>query len=112
MLPASASGDKLAAAEKMIEWVSDHQVLWAASGQVPSRVSAQKDLSSEKYPSNITIGKTFREYGHMSPESKAELELNAALDPEIGSALNNDKSVEQALNDANARMQGILDRIQ
>ena len=112
MLPASASGDKLAAAEKMIEWVSDHQVLWAASGQVPSRVSAQKDLSSEKYPSNITIGQTFRDYGHMAPESKAELELNSALDPEIGSALNNDKSVEQALNDANARMQGILDRIQ
>ena len=112
MLPASASGDKLAAAEKMIEWVSNNQVLWAASGQVPSRVSAQKELSPEKYPSNITIGKTFREYGQMPPDSKAILELNAALDPELGSALNNDKSVEQALNDANARMQGILDRIQ
>ena len=112
MLPASASGEKLAAAEKMIEWVSDHQVLWAASGQVPSRVSAQKELSPGKYPSNITIGKTFREYGHMSAPSKAVLELNAALDPELDSALNNDKSVEQALNDANARMQGILDRIQ
>ena len=112
MLPASAEGEKLAAAEKMIEWVSDHQVLWAASGQVPSRVSAQKELNPEKYPSNITIGQTFREYGHMSPPSKAVLELNAALEPELDSVLNNDKSVEQALNDANARMQGILDRIQ
>ena len=112
MLPASASGEKLAAAEKLIEWVSNNQVLWAASGQVPARVSAQQELSPKKYPSNITIGKTFRDYGHMPPASKAILELNAALDPEIGSALNNDKSIEQALNDANARMQGILDRIQ
>ena len=112
MLPASASGDKLAAAEKMIEWVSDHQVLWAASGQVPSRVSAQNELNPEKYPSNITLGKTIREYGKMPPQSKAILEIYAALDPELDSALNNEKPVEQALNDANTRIQQVLDRIQ
>ena len=112
MLPASAEGEKLAAAERMITWLSDHQTLWAASGQVPARVSAQESLGAEEYPSNIVLGETFREYGKMSAQSKAILELNAALEPELSSALNNDKSVEQALNDANARMQGILDRIQ
>lgn len=110
MLPASAEGAELEAAERMITWVSDHQELWAASGQVPARISAQEALNPEQYPSNITLGETFQEYGRMSAPSVAILEIQAALDPELGAALNNDKSVEQALNDANARIQQILDR--
>lgn len=112
MLPASAEGAELEAAERMITWVSDHQELWAASGQVPARISAQEALDPERFPSNITLGETFQEYGKMSAPSTAILEIQAALDPELGAALNNDKSVEQALNDANARIQQILDRIQ
>ncbi len=112
MLPASAEGAELEAAERMIAWVSDNQELWAASGQVPARISAQKALDPETFPSNITLGETFQQYGKMSAPSIAILEIQAALDPELGAALNNDKSVEQALNDANARIQQILDRIQ
>lgn len=112
MLPASAEGAELEAAERMITWVSENQELWAASGQVPARISAQEALDPERFPSNITLGETFQQYGRMSAPSTAILEITAAIDPEIGAALNNDKSVEQALNDANARVQGILDRIQ
>lgn len=112
MLPASAEGAELEAAERMITWVSEHQELWAASGQVPARISAQEALNPEQYPSNIVIGETFREYGRMSARSPAILEIQAALDPELSAALNNDKSVEQALNDANQRIQQVLDRTQ
>ena len=112
MLPASAEGAGLEAAEQLITWITEHQELWAASGQVPARVSVQDSLDPEQYRSNIVIGETFREYGHLTPRSASILEIEAAIDPEIGAALNNDKSVEQALNDANGRVQQILDRTQ
>ncbi len=112
MIPAGLEGEKLAAVEKMILWVTDHQAMWAGSGQVPARISVQESLDPALYPSNITIGKTFQEYGHLEVVSKAILELQAALDPELGSALNNQKSIEDALNDANKRMQQVLDRNQ
>jgi ABC-type glycerol-3-phosphate transport system substrate-binding protein len=36
--------------------------------------------------------------------------MYAALDPELSAALNNQKSAQQALDDAAARMQQVLDR--
>jgi ABC-type glycerol-3-phosphate transport system substrate-binding protein len=112
MIPASLEGEKLAAVEKMIKWVTDNQIMWAASGQVPARVSVQEELDPENYPSNITIGKTFQEYGRMEIRNKAILELQTAIDPEISAALNNEKTIDQALADAAERMQQVLDRNQ
>jgi ABC-type glycerol-3-phosphate transport system substrate-binding protein len=112
MIPASLEGEKLAAVEKMIKWVTDNQIMWAASGQVPARVSVQEELDPENYASNIVIGKTFQEYGHMEIRNKAILELQTAIDPELSAALNNEKTIDQALADAAERMQQVLDRTQ
>jgi hypothetical protein len=110
MLPVGLEGEKLAAVQTLIQWVSDHQVDWAASGQVPARISAQEALDPENYPSNILLGQTFGAYGILDYPSVAIQELYAALDPELDAALNNLKTVEQALNDAAERMQQVLDR--
>ncbi len=110
MVPAQLEGEKLDAVETLIQWVSDHEVLWAASGQVPARLSAQAELDAENYPSNILLGQSFSDYGTFEPRSTALLEIEAAIDPEIGAALNNQKSAQQALDDANARVQAVLDR--
>lgn len=110
MIPVNAEGEKLDAAETLIQWVSENQVAWAASGQVPARLSAQAALDSENYPSNILLGQTFSEYGVLDFQSVAVQELYAALDPELDAALNNLKTSEQALNDAAQRMQQVLDR--
>lgn len=110
MVPASLEGEKLAAVERMIQWVSENQVAWAASGQVPARLSAQAELDPENYPSNILLGQTFAEYGVMEPQHTALLEIQAAIDPELTAAMNGQKSAQQALDDANARVQAILDR--
>jgi ABC-type glycerol-3-phosphate transport system substrate-binding protein len=110
MVPATLEGEKLAAVEAMIQWVSENQVGWAASGQVPARISAQEALDPENYPSNILLGQTFTEYGIIDYQSTAIQELYAALDPELNAVLNNLKTPEQALNDAAARMQQVLDR--
>lgn len=110
MVPASTQGEQLAAVQTLINWVSENQVAWAASGQVPARISAQAALDPENYPSNILIGATFQEYGQMEPTCQVILELQSAIDPELNAAMNDLKTVQQALDDAAARMQQVLDR--
>jgi ABC-type glycerol-3-phosphate transport system substrate-binding protein len=110
MLPAGLEGEKLEAAQTMIQWVSNHQVDWAASGQVPARLSAQAALDPENYPSNILLGQTFSEYGVQDPRTTVTQELLTLLDADLQNALNGIKPADQALNDAAQLMQEALDR--
>lgn len=110
MLPATLEGDKLTAAQTLIQWVSDHQVDWAASGQVPARLSAQAALDPENYPTNIILGKALAEYGILDWPTTAMTDMFSAIDPELSAALNGQKTAKQALDDAAARMQQALDR--
>ena len=109
-IPAGLSGDKLDAVKKIMIWVSNHDDLWAASGQVPARISIRDGLDPAKYPSNIVIGQTFQQYGHMEAQSPAELDIANAEDPSLSAALANQQTAQQALDDANTRIQQILDR--
>ncbi len=110
MVPTSTTGEKLDAVLAMIKWVSEHQVDWAASGQVPARLSAQAALDPVNYYSNVLLGKTFAEYGVQDPRTTVTQEMLAYLDSELSAALNGMKTPEQALNDAAERMQEALDR--
>jgi ABC-type glycerol-3-phosphate transport system substrate-binding protein len=110
MLPVGLEGEKLEAVQTVIQWVTENQVDWAASGQVPARLSAQAALDPENYPSNILLGQTFTDYGIVEPQIVALPEVRAILEPELDAALNNLKTPEQALNDAAQRMQEALDR--
>jgi ABC-type glycerol-3-phosphate transport system substrate-binding protein len=112
MVPVTLDPAKADAVRTLIQWVSEHQVDWAASGQVPARLSAQAELDPEVYPSNIILGETFGAYGILDYQSVAIQEMYAALDPELSAALNGQKSAQQALDDAAARMQQVLDRSQ
>lgn len=110
MVPVGLEGEKLEAVQALIEWVTANQVMWAGSGQVPASLAAQAALDPENYPSNILLGQTFSEYGILDYQSTATQEMYAALDPELDAALNGLKTAEEALNDAAARMQQVLDR--
>jgi ABC-type glycerol-3-phosphate transport system substrate-binding protein len=110
MVPATEEGDKLAAVQTLIQWVSDNQKAWAGSGQVPARLSVQAELDPVNYPSNILLGQGFSDYGVLDFGSTATQEMYAALDPELSAALNGQKTAQQALDDAAARMQQALDR--
>jgi ABC-type glycerol-3-phosphate transport system substrate-binding protein len=110
MVPVNQEGEKLAAIQTLIQWVSEHQVDWAASGQVPALLSAQAQLDPVNYPSNILLGQTFADYGVLDAQHVAIQEMYAALDPELNAALNGQKTAQQALDDAAARMQQVLDR--
>ena len=110
MIPAGLEGDTLEAVEQMIQWVSENQVIWASSGQVPARLSAQAALDPETYPSNILLGQTFGEYGIQDPRTTVTQELLTLLDVGLQEALNGMKPVEEAMNDAAELMQEALDR--
>lgn len=111
MVPAGLEDqEKLDAVFRMIRWVSENQVIWASSGQVPARLSAQAALDPETYPSNILLGQTFTEYGVQDPRTTVTQELLSLLDVGLQEALNNIKPVEEALNDAAELMQEALDR--
>jgi len=101
---------KLKAAKKFVEYLSNHGDMWAAAGHVPARISIQKTLDEKTYPSNILFGQGFQNYGIFEPQSVNITELTNAYDPEITAALNKQKTVDQALNDAATRMQAVLDR--
>jgi len=109
-IASSLEGPKLDAAKKFITYLSNNDALWATSGHVPARVSSQAKLDANVYKSNIVFGKSFQEYAVFELPNVNATELSDAYDPEIQAAMNNQKSVEQALNDAAKRMQAILDR--
>jgi len=109
-ISSTLTGDKLAAAKKMVVYLSNHNDIWAQSGQVPARISVQKGLDPETYKSNILFGQGFQQFGRLEPPLTDLVEVQNAFDPELSAALNGQKTVKQALDDANARMQTILDR--
>jgi ABC-type glycerol-3-phosphate transport system substrate-binding protein len=110
VVPTNTSGDKLTAVKKMLTWISNHDDQWAASGQVPARISIRDGLDLKSYPSNVTIGKSFQAFGHMEVPSDKSLDIGTAEDPEIDAALAGQKTPQQALDDAAKRIQAILDR--
>ena len=104
------SGAKLDAAKKFITWMSANSAGWSEAGHVPARLDVQQSLDPAKYPSNIVFGKGFLSSGHFEPQNINITELTNAYDPQITAALNGQKSVKQALDDANTAMQAIIDR--
>jgi len=111
MVPNTVSGTQLAAVKTLVEWVSNNQKGWAASGQVPARLSVQAALDPVNYPSNIIIGKTMAAYGILDWQTPAILEMFDAVGPELDAALNGQKTAKQALDDAAKRMQQAQDRV-
>ena len=110
-VPAILEGERLEAVETLLQWISANQGHWALSGQVPALLSVQASLDAENFPSNIVMGASFADHGVLDFSSTVTAELyRVGLEPELNAALNGQKTVEEALNDAAERMQAILDR--
>jgi len=103
-------GARLDAAKKFVSFLSNNNQIWADSGQVPARISIQSKLDATKYPSNITIGKSFQQFGHFDPANPDITELQNAFDPLLGAALNGQISVKEALDKGAAAMQVVLNK--
>jgi multiple sugar transport system substrate-binding protein len=102
LIPTNTTGDKLVAVKKLLVWLSNHDDQWAASGQVPARISIRDGLDLKSYPSNVTIGKSFQAFGHMEVPSDKSLDIGTAEDPEIDAALAGARRIQLAGRSAGA----------
>jgi len=111
--PTSLEGEKLEAAKGLINFLSEQGLLWATSGQPPARESLLSEMTLEEFPSAKILGDSFMEFGSYDTANECIQEIiDIAYMPELDSIFNDLKSVEDGLNDANARIQDILDRCQ
>jgi len=110
LMPASLSDDQVTAVKKLQVWLSDHSALWAASGQTPARIAIRDSLDPKQYVTNIIIGQQFPKYGHMEVPSPVGLDIVTAEDPNIDTALANQKTPQEALDAAAKQIQQALDR--
>ncbi len=109
-VPVTTTGEKLAAVQEYVKWISDNDILWAESGQIPARLSSQAKLDPAIYPSNVVYAGAFNAFGHFDAQTPARTEIMSALDPELDAALNGLKTPEEALNAAAQRINAILSR--
>lgn len=110
--PTTLEGEKLDAAKRLISYLSDQGLVWATSGQPPARISQQEAMTPDEFPSATVFGQSFREFGRYDMAHPCIQEVIAAYEPELDAIYNDVKSVEQGLEDANNRVQNILDRCQ
>ena len=111
--PVSLEGEKLDAAKRLISYLSDQGLVWATSGQPPARISEIEAMTAEEFPSAKLLGESFQEFGRYDTAHECVQEIiDQAYSPELDAIFNNVKSVEEGLNDANARIQDILERCQ
>ncbi len=109
--PKTLSDEKLDAARQLIAYLSDSGLFWATSGQPPARKSQLEALTLEEYPSAKVLGESFLSFGRYDYAHECIQEvIDSAYMPELDAIFNNVKSVEQGLDDANSRIQDILDR--
>jgi ABC-type glycerol-3-phosphate transport system substrate-binding protein len=109
LMPATLSADKVTAVKKLQVWMSNHDALWAASGQTPARISIRDSLDPKQYVTNVIIGQQFPKYGHMEVQSPVGLDIVNAEDPNLDTALAGQKTPQEALDAAAKQIQQILD---
>jgi ABC-type glycerol-3-phosphate transport system substrate-binding protein len=109
-IPRQISGDRLEAAAKLIVWLSNNGLKWATSGQPPARVSQQNSPELQKHWHTGVFAKMFQEIGRTERQHVNIVEIQTAYQAEFTAIVTNQKSVRDALNDANTRIQRILER--
>ncbi len=111
--PTTLEGEKLEAAKNLIAYLSDQGLFWATSGQPPARQSQLEAMTLDQYPSAKVLGDSFLEFGRYDTAHECIQEIiDSAYMPELDAIFNGVKTVEEGLNDANDRIQDILDRCQ
>ncbi len=109
-IPNQLGEERVKPAVELIKWLSDHSVDWATSGQIPARLSAQKDPRVDEVWSLKVFSRMVREKGRTMHAHPALNELAAAWDPAFSAVLSKTTPIKEALTNANNQMQAVLDR--
>lgn len=110
VIPTGVADPDLTAAKDLIVWLSNNGETWATSGQVPARTSVQQLPSVQEIESVKVAAAQFEEFGVPGEAHPAINEILAAYEPQIIALTAGTTPVEEAMNEAHAAVQAILDR--
>ncbi|MEU2204600.1 ABC transporter substrate-binding protein [Microbacterium oleivorans] len=104
--------DKTAAAATFVKWMNDNSAGWAETGELPAANTVREDPAIlEDYP-NLEPFMEELEYAHYETVSPGINEANALITTAINEALTGKKSPQQALDDAKAKADAIIEQNQ
>jgi len=110
VVPTGVSGEGLALAKDLIKWLSDNGKFWANSGQVPARLSVQKDPAVQEIWSVKAFAEEFTAVGKTDVPHVAASEIQTTWEDAVGGELANTTPVKDALSQGSKSLQAILDR--
>jgi multiple sugar transport system substrate-binding protein len=114
VFPANKGQDqnKTAAAATFVKWMNDNSLGWAETGELPAANSVREDPALlETYP-NLEPFMAQLEYAHYETVSPGINETNALITTAINEALTGKKAPQEALDDAKAKADKILEQNQ
>ncbi|MBT2230036.1 ABC transporter substrate-binding protein [Nonomuraea sp. NEAU-A123] len=100
--------NKLTAAKVFINWISGHSLEWAKGGQVPARKSIRDSAEFAALKEQATIG-TQIDYLYFLPSVAGIGDASAVVDQAINAAILLKKSPKDALTEAAAKADKILE---
>jgi multiple sugar transport system substrate-binding protein len=103
------SDEQRVAAEKFIRYLSAHSIEWAAAGQIPARRSIRSDPKFAQMPIQSSFAKMIP-YMVYQPRTTALFEMNLELDLAVEKVVRGRATAKEALDAANANLQGFVDR--
>jgi ABC-type glycerol-3-phosphate transport system substrate-binding protein len=109
-IPTGAKDDQIERAVKLMAWLSNNGKTWATSGQIPARLSVQKDPDVQAIWSVKAAAEAFNKQGFTEAAHPAFIELQTAWETAVGAALSNTEPLKEALDKGNDAIQAILDR--
>lgn len=110
VVPTGVEAENLQAANDLIVWLSNNGETWATSGQVPARVSVQGKQSVQDIQSTATAAKEFGEIGRPGQTHPSINEIVTTYEAAFSGVLSGTTPAQQAMDEAHATVQSILDR--
>ena len=107
--PRGLSLERSQAAWRLMRYLSDHSLTWAAGGQVPARADIERSPQFQALPVQAQFARQLS-YVHYAPLVPADNSLFQFVDPAVEAVLLNLQTPEAAMRDADRRIDQTLQR--
>ena len=107
--PRGLSAERSQAAWRLMRYLSDHSLTWAAGGQVPARADIERSPQFQALPVQAQFARQLP-YVHYAPLVPSDNSLFQFVDPAVEAVLLNLQTPEAAMHDADRRINQTLER--
>jgi ABC-type glycerol-3-phosphate transport system substrate-binding protein len=110
VVPVGVEGEQLELAKDLIKWLSDNGKTWANSGQVPARLTVQKDPDVQSIWSVKAFAEEFTSIGKTDVAHQSATEIVTTWEAAASGVLAKVTPIKDGLAEASKAIQAILDR--